>query len=243
METPIRNTFYQLQNELGILLASLTPGDRLPSEPELAKKMGVSRATLREAMRKFEGQGLIRRRQGVGTFLVGNPQVMETGLEVLQSIENIAGKSDLDVSMGALNITRKQADTEFAESLKIIVGSEVVQVERVIHVKSRPVAYLIDVLPADVLSETDLNEGFTGSVLDFLLKRGVPALSNSYTEIGSVPAPTNVAKCLEIQRGDVLTFFKALLYDDVGNIVDYSMSYFIPGYFRFHVVRRVEALL
>jgi GntR family transcriptional regulator len=243
LETPIRNTFYQLQTELGNLLSTLTPGDRLPSEPELAKKLGVSRATLREAMRKFEGQGLIRRRQGVGTFLVGNPQVMETGLEVLESIESIAKKSGLEVSMGDLNITRKNADEELASALKLKVGHDVVQVERVINVKDRPVAYLIDVLPLDLLSENDLEQGFNGSVLDLLLKRGEPALSNSYTEIGSVPAPTNVAKCLEIQRGDVLMFFKAHLYDDTGNVVDYSTSYFIPGYFRFHVVRRVEALL
>jgi GntR family transcriptional regulator len=242
LERQIRNTFYQVQTELGTLLAGLIPGDRLPSEPELAKKLGVSRATLREAMRKFEGQGLIRRKQGVGTFLIGNPQVMETGLEVLESIESIAKKNNLQVSMGALNISKKQVDDELAEKLKIDPGSELVQVERVIHVKDRPVAYLIDMLPTKILSETDLNQGFTGSVLDFLLERGTPALSNSFTEIGSVPAPTSVAKFLEIQRGDVLMFFKAYLYDDTGQIVDYSMSYFIPGYFRFHVVRRVEAL-
>jgi GntR family transcriptional regulator len=242
LEGPIRNTFYQLQTDLGELLASLTPGDRLPSEPDLAKKLGVSRATLREAMRKFEGQGLIRRRQGVGTFLVGNPQVLETGLEVLESIESIARKSNLQVSMGALNFIRKEADEEIAGKLKIAPGSELLQIERVIYVKDRPVAYLIDIVPAEILTEAELNQGFTGSVLDCLLKRGTPALSNSYTEIGSVPAPTSVAKSLEIQRGDVLMFFNAYLYDDSGRAVDYSMSYFLPGYFRFHVVRRVEAL-
>lgn len=243
MDGPIRNTFYQLQSDLGDLLASLTPGDRLPSEPDLAKKLGVSRATLREAMRKFEGQGLIRRRQGVGTFLVGNPQVLETGLEVLESIESIARKSNLQVSMGALNFVRREADEDIAAKLSMAPGMELLQIERVILVKDRPVAYLIDILPAEILTEADLSQGFTGSVLDCLLKRGTPALSNSVTEIGSVPAPTSVAKSLEIQRGDVLTFFNAYLYDDTGRVVDYSMSYFLPGYFRFHVVRRVEALL
>jgi GntR family transcriptional regulator len=238
-----RNTFYQLQTELGILLSGLVPGDRLPSEPDLAKKLGVSRATLREAMRKFEGQGLIRRRQGVGTFLVGNPQVLETGLEMLESIESVARKSGLQVSMGDLNICKKEADDELALKLNIKPGSDLVQIERVIHVKDRPVAYLIDILPAEILSESELDKGFTGSVLDFLIRRKSPALSNSFTEIGSVPAPAQVAKYLEIQRGDVLMEFNAYLYDDKGAVVDYSMSYFIPGYFRFHVVRRVETLL
>ncbi len=58
----------RLQFQLRQIIADTTPGDCLPSEPKLAKKLEVSRATLREAMRTFETQGLIHRRQGVGTF-------------------------------------------------------------------------------------------------------------------------------------------------------------------------------
>jgi GntR family transcriptional regulator len=48
-----------------------------------------------------------------------------------------------------------------------------------------------------------------------------------------------VAKPLEIQRDDVLLRFESQLFDSKGVIVDYSLSYFIPGYFNFHVNRRV----
>lgn len=78
-------SFQRLQNELATVISSTPHGEKLPSEPLLAKKLGVSRATLREAMRTFEGQGFIRRRQGVGTFVVGPIQVIETGLEVLEN--------------------------------------------------------------------------------------------------------------------------------------------------------------
>ena len=102
--------FQRLQSQLSSLITNATAGERLPSEPELARQLGVSRATLREAMRTFEGQGLIRRRQGVGTFIVGRPQVIESGLEVLESIESLARKIELDVSMGALDIEKVPAD-------------------------------------------------------------------------------------------------------------------------------------
>ncbi len=46
--------FQRLQSELASLIAHTPGGQRLPSEPELARQMGVSRATLREAMRSFE---------------------------------------------------------------------------------------------------------------------------------------------------------------------------------------------
>jgi GntR family transcriptional regulator len=48
-----------------------------------------------------------------------------------------------------------------------------------------------------------------------------------------------VARKLGIQRGDVLLRFIAYLYTSAGKAVDYSFSYFLPGYFRCHVVRRV----
>ena len=77
--------FRRLQAELAEMLANLPAESRLPSEPDLARRMGVSRATLREAMRSFEVQGLIRRRQGVGTFVVARVPVIESGVEVLRA--------------------------------------------------------------------------------------------------------------------------------------------------------------
>ena len=85
----------RLHENLRNLIESTEPGDRLPSEPKLAKQMGVSRATLREAMRIFENQGIIHRRQGVGTFVVPPSQVIETGLEVLESILHQADRKQL----------------------------------------------------------------------------------------------------------------------------------------------------
>lgn len=231
--------FQRLQANLAVLISSTPAGERLPAEPELAKQLGVSRATLREAMRAFEGQGLIRRRQGVGTFVVSHTQVIESGLEVLQSIESLAKKIQLDVSMGDLKISEEPADAELAEKLQVTAGTPLVIVKRVIMAENRPVAYLIDTLPRDLLPVEELTSEFTGSVLDLLLSRGEPSLGTSATEIRAVAASTPVARALQIQRGDVLLNFEAKLNSSTGQVVDYSHSYFLPGYFHFHVVRRV----
>jgi GntR family transcriptional regulator len=99
---------------------------------------------------------------------------------------------------------------------------------------------LIDILPEDILTAKDLTAGFNGSVLDLLLHRGDPPLATSRTDINSVPASSEVARALGIQRGDVLLRLVAQLFSTSGRVVDYSYSYFLPGYFRFHVVRRVD---
>ena len=49
--------------------AGLKVGDRLPPEITLAAHLGVGRSTIREALNRWEGLGLIRRKRGAGTFL------------------------------------------------------------------------------------------------------------------------------------------------------------------------------
>lgn len=233
------STSQRLHESLGSLIASKNPGERLPSEPTLAQQLGVSRATLREAMRTFETQGLIRRRQGAGTYVSHPSSVIESGLEVLESIETMAERSGLKAAMGELNVERRSASADEAAQMRLDPNSDVTQISRVMHAEDRPVAYLVDLAPVDILTPEDVSADFTGSVLDLLLQRGDTELVSSRCEINAVTASHHVARALGIQRGDVLLWFGATLYNSAGRVVDYSFSYFLPGYFRFHVVRRV----
>lgn len=230
--------FQRLQADLAALIQRTPAGSRLVSEPELAKQLGVSRATLREAMRTFETQGLIRRRQGAGTFVVGAVPVLDAGLEVLESIETMARRKNLAITVSDLNLERIDADEEQAGELGVAAGSCVTRVRRVMRADTRPVAYLIDILPEEVLKVDDLPKDFDGSVLDFMLERG-DDLRISRAAISATNATAEVAKALEIQRGDVLLKFASELYMSEGRMVDHTLSYFIPGYFNFHVVRRI----
>jgi GntR family transcriptional regulator len=237
--TQNRSTSQRLHEDLARIIDVTHSGDRLPSEPELARRLGVSRATLRESMRTFETQGLIRRRQGSGTFVVHPAQVIESGLEVLESIDTMAERSGLSVSMGESKIDHRLASPEEIQALELPPESQVIHLARVILAEGRPAAYLIDIIPDDILSPQDLQEDFTGSVLDLFVRRYSPSLLSSRCEINAVNASVDVARKLGIQRGDVLLRFIAYLYTSSGRVLDFSFSYFLPGCFRFHVVRRV----
>lgn len=229
----------QLQDHLRQVIAATPPGGRLPSEPKLARQLGVSRATLREAMRIFETQGLIHRRQGVGTFVIHPSGVFETGLEVLESIHTMAKRIGLDVDIGTHQIETRPANSKEIDSLGLEGGQKVNQISWVMKAGPRPVAYLVDILPQDIIPLKKIQQEFNGSVLDILVEKSRISLSNSRTEINAVAAPPEIAKALGIQRGDVMLFFEAILYSAEGRAVDYSYSYYLPGYFKFHVIRRV----
>lgn len=235
----IDSPYLRLQRELGEMISKAQPGERLPTEPELAVQMGVSRSTLREAMRSFETQGKLIRRQGAGTFIADTTRVFEAGLEVLESLETIANRMGLDISMGGLTIEKIKADGHLSSIFTIPENTELMSVSRVIYVKGQPASFLCDILAGDTLTSLELNNGFTGSVLDLLIQKGNPTLEQSRTEIKVIPAPPQVARALDIQRGEGLLMFEADLVARDGQVIDHSYSYFLPGYFRFHVVRKI----
>lgn len=235
----LTSPFQKLQADLAAVISSVSAGERLPSEPKLSKQLGVSRATLREAMRTFETQGLIRRRQGAGTFVVGQAPVLESGLEVLESIQTMATRMGLVVRVKNLKVEKVLANKKQAQKLGVSLNTPLTRVSRVISTSERAAAYLVDILPSDFLSTDEFPNKFSGSVLDFMLKRGdLPTVAR--IGVNATSAKSDVAKALEIQRGDVLLRLSSRIYLASDEVVDYSLGYFLPGYFDFHILGKIQ---
>src|SRR5262245_39130003 len=90
-----------------ILTGQYRPGEKLPPERELAKTLGVNRASLREALKKLEHMGLVRIRQGDGTRV---ENFMETaGLELVAHLVPLARNAYPDIIRDALEFRRMVA--------------------------------------------------------------------------------------------------------------------------------------
>jgi GntR family transcriptional regulator len=68
-----RPLYLQLVDSLRVDIANRTPGDRIDSEPQLSRRFGVSRFTVTRAIEILVDEGLISRRQGLGTFVAAPP--------------------------------------------------------------------------------------------------------------------------------------------------------------------------
>ena len=211
----------------------------LPSETELSQRFEVSRATVREALSQLEQREVIFRRHGVGTFVAPQPPRIDAGLEELESLETLARRIGLRTRMGNPNIEERHATPREAKSLQIPAKTPVLSIGRVIMTGARPIAYLIDVVPKTVLQRRDLNHTFHGSVLDLFIRRGDLSLSQSRTDIMIETADKTIARKLHLRTGEPLHKLEAQLYTRDGRVIDYSQSYFVPGFFHFHVIRRV----
>ncbi len=214
------------------------PGDKLPPEPELARQLGISRATLREALRSFESQGLIVRRRGVGTFVNMPPVTVEGGLEVLESLEEIMRRRNKTVTTRDLTIDEERALPKAAARLHIEEGTPVLVISRTRLVDDIPIAWMLDVVPTQVIDKEELVALFNGSVLETFRHRGKPVISYAYTNVLAVDADDDLAAALEVKPGQSLLFLEQILYDSNNTPVAYERHYFVPGLVRFHLIRR-----
>jgi GntR family transcriptional regulator len=112
--------YRQLADALGAQVreGALKAGDRLPSEPELARKHGIGRPTVRQATDLLVQQGLIERRRGAGTFV--RPQAKHVDFSSLAGTLSSFRDSGLDLKTKLLRrvaqsrIPESSADNPFA---------------------------------------------------------------------------------------------------------------------------------
>jgi GntR family transcriptional repressor for pyruvate dehydrogenase complex len=110
--------------------AGLEVGDRLPPEVAIAAALGVGRSTIREALNRWEGLGLIRRRRGDGTYLTAKVRVSRGPLPTMVQLEGEAILRLLDmrrviesgtVRRAAANATKAQR-TEIARLCDVLLA-------------------------------------------------------------------------------------------------------------------------
>lgn len=130
-----QKTKARLHEEVIVRLAELIrqgklkPGDRLPPERELAERLQVSRATLREALRVMELQSLVKSRLGAGTFIAdGTAEVLVHHLKHLALQDIFELRMLLDPTIAALAAQR--ASPEDIASLTAILQEQERQVQQ-----------------------------------------------------------------------------------------------------------------
>ena len=217
---------------------SLKIGTLLPSESHFVSQLGISRGTLREAMRMLEEEGVIRRKQGVGTVICDTKNLIRSTLDINESVsEMIIGKG---LTPGSRNIKIEQikAGKKLAGKLDLNPGDPVISITRIRTADEIPVAHTIDFIPLSAVPKT-FTENFKGDSLYVYLeeKLGIE-LTNSMLLIQPIKAPLSIARRLEIKQGDLLLLLEQT-DTNTGNMpMLYSEEYFVADRFEFIVYRR-----
>lgn len=216
------------------------PGDKLPSEEALAQQLGISRSTLREAIRSLESRGVIVRRRGIGTFIAAlAPGHFQGGLEHLESVRSLAALQGHTFERLEWEVSLVQATEILAETLEKNPGDTLIRSEMIAAFDNEVFAYMDGFTPNRLVDVDDLRAFERGSLLDYLTEEGLLNLSYTRTAVFAVQADERVGPRLGVPQGTALLKLREVYHLDSGQPVVLYENYFVTNVFNFHIYRRV----
>jgi GntR family transcriptional regulator len=200
-----------LEQEIGS--GRRTPGERLPSEPALCARYGVSRTTVRQALARLEQRGLINRVKGEGTYVRHD----QPGLWLLQSSEGFfrdeVGRRGSTVISKVLRAERGVLPAWASDALQLPRGAEGATLERLRSVDGAVAMYVVNHLPKPLaeaaLAITDPNESLYSRLRE---QAGVVPHGGRRT-LEAIAAEEWVAPLLDLAPGAPVVFIESVGWD------------------------------
>lgn len=209
--------YYQLANLLSdkIVSRELKTGDRLPTEVELVSEYGISRITVRQALRLLEEERLIRREVGRGTF-VSEYRPFTGALKVEGSLDDVISLRRNPVKV--IEVKTVKAGADDAIQLGIPLGSPIVRAIRIRLYDGEPYSHIVNDLPGEIgrqLSRSDWKGGVLRTIEDTL---HLPLRDAEQTVRASL-ADARLARLLNTKVGAPLLAVERIVRTDQARVV------------------------
>jgi GntR family transcriptional regulator len=217
----------------------ITAGARLPSEPGLAAEMSVSRATVRDALRMLEDDGLVRRIQGSGTFVTQRLRVSNS-LDVNFGVTDAIRAAGMRAGISGGRHWTEPAGVSEAERLNIDPAEDVLVVERIRTADARPVVLSRDVLPRKLIDGRPqiVEHMLTASIYSVLEQDLGVVIQYGVASFRPVQADRTLASKLAVPWAALLLYLWQVDYAENGDPMLSSHEYHLADAFNFSVVRR-----
>ena len=217
------------------------PGSQLPPEMELLQMLGVSRTTLREALRILEEQRLIRKRRGLGTFVMDRTIVKDMSQNF--GITEMVSQAGYTPGTRDFEIYEEPASQTIADKLNIAKGTDLVVIDRVRTANDVPVVWTRDVMPKHYLYGwmPSIDELSGISLYEGLQRYTNIRIVNGTASFSPFQANREIADKLKVQRNSLLLLIEQVDHDQDNRPILYSLEYHLTDKFNFIIHRKGPA--
>jgi len=211
-------------------------GTRLPSEPELARRLGVSRSSLRSAITLLEADGVLRRMHGSGTFVTERP-LLRNDLSQNFGVSDLIAATGLEPGTADARAAREPAPADVAQAFGLEPGTALSVLYRVRTASGRRVVQSIDWCRQELLHPAELAALGAGSVYDLLQGQGV-TIHHGVASISPTVAEGQTARRLKVAPGSLLLTLFQVDSTILGEVVLVSLEHHLADAFEVSVYRR-----
>lgn len=198
------------------------PGERLPTEAELAERFDVNRHTLRRAVASLRDAGVLRVEQGRGTF-VRDDMIDYAVAPRTRFSENIA-RLERQPGGRVVRLATVPATAEMAQALGMRRGQKVVLIEAVNMVDRRPVSIVAHHFPHGRFKGIDTAYEETGSITRALARFGVHDYLRKTTRVQARLPEAADAALLDMPRTQPILHAESVNVDMQGQPVEYTVA-------------------
>jgi len=233
---PLLADVVRVQLRRAILSGEFALGSKLPNEEQLCDRFGVSRVTIREAVRGLIEDGYVVRRQGSGTYVTRRPS-LRNSLDTNFSYTEFLEASGLRAGKQVLGARMTVADESTTSALDIPPGSAVAEIRRTRTADRQPAIYSIDYIPSDIIASIGPRDRFRGSMYRVLSGLGHP-VDHAEAVLEPVIADPELARILDVAQGAPLQHLRQIDFDSAGRPVMFSLEWHVPAVIELRVFRR-----
>lgn len=217
-----RPLYLQVRDALAsrIAMGEWKPNAAIPNEGDLAREFGVSSGTMRKALDMMEGERLLTRRQGRGTFV--NDQSSD---ELAVRYANIR-TADGDRITGEINVASiEQASANPAECarLRLRPDDRVWRIERVRMHKGQPFMVEEVVVPAVLFPDLDEQKDVSGRIVVLAQQYGI-LLGKGEERVSLGTASPAVAEALNLEADAPILVLDRIVHDLGGRAVEWRIG-------------------
>jgi GntR family phosphonate transport system transcriptional regulator len=198
------------------------PGQRLPTEAELAERFAVNRHTVRRGIAFLEQEGVLRVEQGRGTFVQERVVDYRLGKRTRFS-ENIEKQSRIP-SGEIVRAMVMAAEADVARNLHIRKGAPVVLIENVGKVDGRPISVAAHHFPARRFPDIIDHYKRSRSVTKALAHYGIEDYTRKETRITARLPSASESRLLELPRSQPVLVIEAINIDPEGRVIEYGWT-------------------
>jgi GntR family transcriptional regulator len=217
---------------------ALQPGDKLPSEVEIANALGVSRMTLRQALSSIEAKGLIDRRRGrFGGNFVATPR-FEFDHAGLPGFTEQMRRFHVEAGAQVLRATTSRPAPDVRKALGLKRGEQVHEILRARLANGEPIVLEEAFLPAAVFPGM-LSANLTGSLYTIMREYDAAPFSAD-EQIEAIQATEEQSGILGIEAGSPLLLITRISRSDNGVAVEFSRDYHRSDRTRIRIKSRVD---